>query len=85
MEGYGTTECDGIALEGYVLPRVRGSLRVKDSATGEWVRPDDYNGNKVVGELWVGDHNTKDIVSGVMMELASILLDAQKKLPLLRC
>ena len=49
------------------------------------MRPDDYNGNKVVGELWVGDHNTKDIVSGVMMELASILLDAQKKLPLLRC
>jgi long-subunit acyl-CoA synthetase (AMP-forming) len=59
-ESYGTTECGGIASDGRILPKVAGTLRVKDLNTGEWLSL--QNQDAVVGELWVGDNNTMDLV-----------------------
>lgn len=58
-ESYGTTECGGIASDGVVLPSVAGTLRIKDPRTGSWLS---LENQAVVGELWVGDKSTMDLV-----------------------
>jgi acyl-coenzyme A synthetase/AMP-(fatty) acid ligase len=59
-ESYGTTECGGIASDGVILPYISGTLRIKDPSTGAWLSPQSQEA--VVGELWVGDKNTMDLV-----------------------
>lgn len=59
-EGYGTTECGGIAKDGKIVSTVVDVLRLRDTQTGEWM--DLKRKGNVVGELWVRDFNTKDLV-----------------------
>jgi hypothetical protein len=59
-ESYGTTECGGIASDGRILPNVAGTLRIKDLKTGECLSL--HHQDTVVGELWVGENNTMDLV-----------------------
>jgi hypothetical protein len=54
------TECGGIASDERILPNVVGTLRFKDLNTGEWLSH--QNQDTVVGELWVGENNTMDLV-----------------------
>ena len=58
-ESYGTTECSGIASDGRILPDKLDMIRLKDPSTGEWLAVTEEG---VVGELWVGRHNTQDLV-----------------------
>lgn len=60
IEAYGTTECGGIASDGRVVPTAVDSLKIKDPTSGEWLDPQQEE--TVVGELWVNDFNTKDLV-----------------------
>lgn len=59
-ESYGTTECGGIASDGRILPSVAGTLRIKNPNTGAWLSLQSQDA--VVGELWVGENNTMDLV-----------------------
>lgn len=59
-EGYGITEVGGVATDGWFYQRVIPKVRLKDPhGTGEWLSKTKEG---VVGELWIGDFNTKDIV-----------------------
>jgi thioester reductase-like protein len=64
-EGYGTTEAGAIASDSWIVPAVVDKVRLRDpnsnsgSDTGEWLNKDQEG---VVGELWIGDINTHDIV-----------------------
>lgn len=59
-EGYGITEVGGIATDGWFYQRVLSRVKLRDPQGGEWLDPTKEEG--VVGELWIGGFNTKDIV-----------------------
>ncbi|CAB9502750.1 Domain-containing protein [Seminavis robusta] len=63
-EGYGSTEVGGIASNGWFHLDILKSVRIRDpnhpsDQEGGWL---DKRKEGVVGELWIGDINTSDIV-----------------------
>lgn len=66
-ESYGTTETGGIASNGKIFDHIVDQVWLRDpnadvNDTGDNVWLDHKTQEKVVGELWIGDHNTRDIV-----------------------